>query len=331
MEKHGAGKRLIVTADDFGLSEAVNEAVERGHRDGILTAASLMVAAPATADAVRRARTMPSLAVGLHVVVIEGPSVLGPEALPELVDAAGRFPSNQLRLGLAYFFRPRARQQLATEIRAQFAAFADTGLRLDHANAHKHMHLHPTVGRLMIGIGREYGLRAIRVPAEPLSLEAFHENGKRLNFARSWPGLARPPMTSLAAAKDVGARAKPGHDGLRARFADGALFAWSRLLRRQAHRAGLVTNDHCFGLRWTGAMTRERLLRLSRTLPEGVSEIYLHPAAWRDERLLALMPDYAHEAELAALLAPEVGAALTGAGVARIGGFAAIHAHGPTS
>jgi len=143
-------KRLIVTADDFGLSEAVNEAVERGHRDGILIAASLMVAGPAAADAVRRAKAMPSLRVGLHLVVIEGPAVLPPAAIPALVDASGQFPADQFRLGVDYFFRPRIRRQLAAEIGAQFEAFAATGLTLDHANAHKHMHLHPTVGRLLI-------------------------------------------------------------------------------------------------------------------------------------------------------------------------------------
>ena len=123
--------------------KSVNEGIERAHRDGALQAASLMVAAPAAADAVRRARANPSLRVGLHLVVIEGPSILPPEAIPDLTDATGTFPSDQLRLGIGYFFRPRIRRQLAAEIRAQFAAFAATGLRLDHANAHKHMQLSP--------------------------------------------------------------------------------------------------------------------------------------------------------------------------------------------
>ena len=160
-------KHVVFTADDFGLSESVNEAVERAHRDGILNAASLMVAGPAAADAVRRARALPSLRVGLHLVVIEGPAVLPVTVIPDLVDAAGQFPSDQFRLGVRYFFRPQVRRQLAAEIRAQFAAFAATGLTLDHANAHKHMHMHPTMGRLMIDIGRDFGLRAVRVPAEP--------------------------------------------------------------------------------------------------------------------------------------------------------------------
>ena len=276
----GPSKRLIVTADDFGLSEAVNEAVERAHRDGVLNAASLMVAAPAAADAVRRARAMPSLAVGLHVVVVEGPAVLPPPAIPDLVDAEGWFPSDQFRLGLRYFALPRVRRQLAEEIRAQFAAFAATGLRLDHANAHKHMHLHPTVGRLVMEAGRAHGLRAIRVPAEPLA-----------------------PASGLP---------------------ERALLAWTRLLRRHARRAGLAVNDHCFGLRWSGAMTAERLLSLIDTLPDGVSEIYLHPAARRDERLAAVMPDYAHEQELAALLDPRVQTALRRHAVEVLGGYAAL-------
>jgi hopanoid biosynthesis associated protein HpnK len=255
---------LTITADDFGLSEGVNEAVERAHRDGILTSASLMVAGPAAADAVRRARALPSLKVGLHLVVIEGPSVLPRAAIPGLVDADGQFPADQLRLGLDYFFRPRIRRQLAAEIRAQFAAFAATGLPLDHANAHKHMHLHPTVGRMIIDIGREFGLRAIRIPAEPPSVLA--RCGTRVGLG--------------------------GH----------AMYRWTALLRRQAHAAGLETNDHCFGLAWSGHMTASRLQSLCAELPAGRNEIYFHPATSRNALLRHLMPDYEHEAELTALL-----------------------------
>ena len=177
-----------------------------------------------------------------------------------------------LRLGLRYFLSPRARRQLAAEIRAQFAAFAATGLRLDHADAHKHMHLHPVVGQLMIAIGQEFGLRAIRIPAEPPSV--------------------------LAA---CGTRVGLGHR---------ALFQWTRLLRYQARRAGLATNDHCFGLRWSGHMTAERVRCLMKHLPDGTSEFYFHPATKCDAMLLRLMPDYEHESELATLL--EAGALTPG-------------------
>ena len=269
-------KRLIISADDFGLSESVNEAVEHAHRDGMLGAASLMVAAPAAADAVRRARRLPSLRVGLHLVVIEGSAVLPPARSPDLIDSHGQFPSAQFRLGVDYFFQPGVRRQLAAEIRAQFAAFAATGLPLDHANAHKHMHLHPTVGRLLIRIGRDFGLRAVRVPAEPPAV-----------------------LAACAMQPSSGAH---------------AVFHWTSVLRRQARRAGLLTNDYCFGIAWSGQMTAERLLRLVPRIPDGLSEIYFHPASRTDAALSALMPGYRHEAELAALLDPEVRTALEAIG-----------------
>ncbi len=160
-----AERRLIVTADDFGLTESVNEAVERAHRDGILTAASLMVGAPAAADAVRRAQRMPGLGVGLHLTLVNGRAVLPPSALPAIAPA-GELPASLGGAGMRYFFDPRARRELAAEIRAQFEAFRATGLDLDHVNAHCHFHLHPTVLGLVLRIGPAYGLRAMRLPLE---------------------------------------------------------------------------------------------------------------------------------------------------------------------
>jgi chitin disaccharide deacetylase len=267
-----AARRIAVTADDFGLSESVNEGVERAHRDGVLTHASLMVAAGAAEDAVRRARRMPGLRVGLHLVAVEGPAVLPPKDIPALVDVSGWFPSDQMRLGVRYFFLPHVRRQLAAEIRAQFAAFAATGLPLSHADAHKHMHLHPTVGGLMLRIGREFGLSRIRVPAEP-------------------PRVLRACGT------------RPG-------AGTHALHGWSRVLRRQARVARIATDGAVFGIAWSGHMTAPRVLRLLTDLPDSDCELYFHPAARRDDVITALMPDYEHEAELAALLDPAVRAAL---------------------
>jgi hopanoid biosynthesis associated protein HpnK len=257
-------KTVTFSADDFGLSEAVNEGIERAHREGVLQAASLMVAAPAAADAVRRARANPSLRVGLHLVVIEGPAALPHAEIPDLVDTEGQFPSDQLALGINYFFRPIIRRQLLAEIRAQFAVFAATGLTLDHANAHKHMHMHPTVGSMLLRAGADHGLRRIRIPAEP-------------------------PATLARC-------------GTAATLGDRLLYRWTGLLRRQARDAGVATNDHCFGLAWSGHMTTDRIHRLLPNLPDGDTEIYFHPAAGRDAVLDRLMPIYEHEAELAALL-----------------------------
>ncbi len=268
----------LFSADDFGLSEAVNEGIERAHRQGVLSTASLMVAGAAAADAVARARRLPDLRVGLHLVAIEGPAVLPPGEIPLLIGADGQFPSDQLRLGVRYFCRPAARRQLAREIAAQFAAFAATGLRLDHANAHKHMHLHPTVGGLLIRIGRAHGLTAIRIPNEPTA--------------------------PLGMPEPLGAR---------------LLRHWTRLLRWRASRAGLATNDQCFGLAWSGHMDSARIRRLIPSLPHGFSELYFHPAARRDATLDRLMPGYDHQGELEALCDPALPALLAAQSVRRAG------------
>ena len=157
---------LIITADDFGLHASVNRAVERAYRDGVLSAASLMVGAKAATDAVARARDCPGLAVGLHLVLADGKALLPPRLIPDLVDASGRFGERMVRDGFRFFCLPRVRRQLALEIRAQFEAFAATGLALDHVNAHKHFHLHPTVLSLMLDAGRAHGLSAVRLPLE---------------------------------------------------------------------------------------------------------------------------------------------------------------------
>ena len=255
--------------------------MEIAYRDGVLTTASLMIAGAAAGDAVRRAKALPGLRVGLHVVVIEGASVR-PGAVRGLVDAAGDFPSDQLGVSIDYFFRQKKRRQLASEIRSQFSAFARTGLTLDHVNAHKHMQMHPTVGGMMIRSGVEFGCPAIRIPCEPA-------------------GAMRLAGTAVGA----GGR---------------ALNAWSGLLRGRALRAGMRVNDHVFGIAWSGHMTEERVLRLIPALPEGVSEVYFHPATRRDGRLSMLMPDYEHEAELRALVSPAVRGALAAGGV-ELGGW----------
>jgi hopanoid biosynthesis associated protein HpnK len=251
-----AAPRVVLTADDFGLSLAVNEAVERAHREGVLTAASLMVAGDAAADAIRRAKAMPGLRVGLHLVLVDGP-VVAPDGL-----GAGRvLPNEQVQLAFRLLLRPRA---LKREVEAQFRAFAASGLMLDHANAHKHMHMHPLVARAMIAEGRQHGLRAVRVPEEP----------------------------------------------------GGGM--WCGLLRRQLRAAGLAAPDAVWGLRDTGHMDTARTLAVARKLLPGLNEIYFHPATERDALLARLMPDYDHAGELAALLSPELRAAL---GQARRGGY----------
>jgi hopanoid biosynthesis associated protein HpnK len=238
-------KALIVTSDDFGAAPQVNEAVERAHREGILTCASLMVAGTAAADAVRRAKTMPGLGVGLHLVLVEGKPVLPPQQIPNLVGPDGLFRTDMAKASVGMFFLPWVRRQLAREIDAQFEAFASTGLKLDHVNAHKHFHLHPTIAGLTLRIGRHFGLKAIRVPYEPA---------------------------------EVLRRIEPETGG------SFVVETWARRLRKRLAAVGIFSPDRVFGLAWSGAMTPARLHGLLAHLPDGVSEIYLHPATaspWR--------------------------------------------------
>ena len=213
------------------------------------------------ADAVARARRLPGLRVGLHLVLVEGRPILPPERVPDLVDGQGFFRQNMVRAGVDFFFRPAVRRQLAAEIEAQFQAFAATGLALDHVNAHKHFHLHPTIARLMLESGRRHGARAIRVPLEPVSiLSQIEGRGRRGN------GIVGP---------------------------------WAQHLRRRLGKAGMTTPDQVFGLAWSGAMTAPRLAGILAHLPEGLTEIYLHPATAGGFRWAA--PGYRYAEELAAL------------------------------
>jgi hopanoid biosynthesis associated protein HpnK len=257
-------RRLIICADDFGRDVAVNEAVEQAHCDGILSVASLMVGAAAVADAVARAKQLPSLGVGLHLVLADGVPLLPAAEVPALVGTDGAFDPNMVRAGFRFYVSPAARRQLAAEIRAQFEAFRATGLALDHVNGHKHVHLHPTVARLVVEIGGEYGMQAVRLPAEPVG-------PLRTAFPGERP--AAPPWSPV-----IGA------------------------LRRRLDRAGLAHNDQVFGLAWSGGMVEDRLLGLLPHVPEGISEIYFHPAV----APASFVPGYRHAEELAALLSPRV-------------------------
>lgn len=275
-------RRLIVTGDDFGLALPVNEAIEIAHRQGILSAASLMVGAEAAADAVARAKRLPRLRVGLHLVLVDGRPLLPAERIPALVGADGQFHDKLFAAGLRFFLQPGARRQLAAEIRAQFEAYRRTGLALDHVNAHNHMQLHPTVLSLLLDIGREYGLPAVRVPYEPAVMH-------------TGPGRWSERVSSLA------------------------LAPWIGLLKMRLRRAGVRCNDTVLGLQDSGAMSEATVLRLLEQLPEGITEMYFHPATRRCAELDRTMPDYRFEQELAALTSPAVRQALERLGIRPIG------------
>lgn len=140
--------QLIVNADDFGFSPAVNAAVARAHREGVLTSASLMVGESATREAVEVARSLPGLAVGLHLVC----------------DVGG----DPIRVALWCCISARARELALMQIEEQFERFASTGLSLSHVDGHRHLH---ALGVLMPGVvelALRYGARGVRIPNDPV-------------------------------------------------------------------------------------------------------------------------------------------------------------------
>ena len=274
-------RALIVAADDFGMSAAVNAGIIRAHRDGILTDASLMVNGQGFDDAVTLARAHPTLSVGLHLVLVQGYAVTPAAQIPTLVAGDGTFGGNAPWTGLRYFVTPGARTQLRREISAQLDKFAATGLPLSHVDGHMTIHMHPSVLAILLDLAPRYGIKAMRLPREPLR--------PALRFDRQH--LARKPF-------------------------EGATFA---ALSRYAHprlaAAGIRHPNRMFGMHQTGHVSESYLLDLVPQLTTGVSEVYCHAGLWDAEARRWRPADYDPEGELAAITSPRVRAALEAAGV----------------
>ncbi len=272
----------MVTADDFGFSHGVNQAILRAHRDGIVTSTSLMVTGDAAAEAVAIARANPDLAVGLHLVVVSGRAALAPEEIPALVDARGLFRGGPVGIGLRYQLSRAARTQLRREIREQLVRFRETGLPLAHVDGHLHMHLHPAVLSCLVEVSEEFGIPAIRVPHEELGW----------NLAFDSRSAARKALWSLIFAR----------------------------LRRHAESrlkpAGIALCDRVYGLLQTGRVSEDYLLDLFRRLSGATAatvELYGHPdASLPGEPLNG--PPGAGARELEAMLSPRVRRAVAEAG-----------------
>lgn len=230
--------QLIINADDFGRSKEINRAILRAHREGVLNSASLMVGGAAAEDAVRLARENPTLAVGLHLVVVDGPAVLTMSHIPHLLDASGRFPNQPVRLGLRYALSKTARRELRDEIAAQFEQFVSTGLRLSHVDGHQHMHMHPVVFDLMLPLAGRYGAQRIRVVRDDLGLALRYDR-------RHWPG------------KIVAA----------------AVFAW---LARRCRARTRFALPRTYGFFQSGRMTEPYVLLALQQMQES-AEMYFHP------------------------------------------------------
>jgi len=236
--------RLIVNADDFGRSASINQAVVRAHREGILTTASLMVGESGFDEALALARENPRLGVGLHLTLLCGHSVLPPQTIPGLVNQTREFSSNPVTVGFRYFFHRALAGQLRAEIHAQFQKFKTTGLVLDHVNGHLHLHLHPTVFRILMQDADQLGIKRLRLTVDPFWLNCRLAKGH-------WAYRCLHALIYLV----LSGRARP-------------------VIRKM----GIRHTSRVFGLLQNGRVEESFINRLLPSLPPGDSELYSHPS-----------------------------------------------------
>ncbi len=235
--------KLIVNADDFGLTSGVNRAILELHRAGVLTSTSLMARASATEEAIEIARATPTLGVGCHVVLVDGEPVLPAEQIPTLVDPrTGHFPPS-LTVFLARLFSGRIRSsEIEAEISAQISLLKQRGLRLTHVDTHKHLHVFSAVLRPLLRAARFAGIRALRHPFEP-------DWALRVTRSAPWLRLAQV----------------------------GALRWLEPASRRIIEQEGFVTTSGTIAVAGTGVLDEATLRSLLRNLPPGTWELVTHP------------------------------------------------------
>lgn len=171
----------IFNADDFGISKGVNAAIVKAHREGILNSASLMINQKYAAEAVKLAKEMPELEMGLHVNLTNEYPAASAQEIPLLVDGQGKLKNGFVNLLLLSFFKPRQlRQQVEIEMRAQIAKYLTTGLPLQHLDSHRHVHMIPQIFKAMRKLQKEFEVPRIRVMNENIF------NTLKYNHNKSW-------------------------------------------------------------------------------------------------------------------------------------------------
>lgn len=265
------GNELIVNADDFGWSEAVNRGIVECHRRGIVTSASLMANGVAFDHAVAAARDNPTLGVGVHLNLLRGRALSKVSRVPALTDAAGRFVRGPTRLVLAILTRRVPAVEVEREWSAQIERVLGAGIVPTHLDSEKNLHGLPILASIVVKLAQRYDIRAVR----------------RVTFEAPLTGATRQAgfyrMAALAAATGLGLGwPRAGGD---------------RLLAR-----------HTVGMSLAGHLNAEVLCSLIRRLPPGPCELMVHPG-YVDDSTRRASADYgghvyidAHrEQELAAL------------------------------
>jgi hopanoid biosynthesis associated protein HpnK len=232
-------KQLIVNADDWGLTPAVNRGVVRAFQDGIVTSASLLVTGSAFEEAVALARQNPKLDVGLHLALVEERAVLGRDILPTLVDEKGRFPRTSNEFIRRTVLGRIDWHEVEREIAAQIELFKKTGLRLSHVNSHQHLHMFPPVFQIVRRLTRSMENVWIRNPAGPWRKSQDTSLGR-------WVQRLGLNLTCLAA--------RGLHDGSQCQMPDGL-----------------------YGFEVSGRLTPSAAEHILQSIPHGLYELICHP------------------------------------------------------
>jgi hopanoid biosynthesis associated protein HpnK len=236
-------RRLIVNADDFGLTRGVNRAVAEVHELAVLTSATLMARAAATEDAIALAMKTPSVGVGCHVVLVDGEPVLSQREIPTLADPkTGRFHPTIAKFLMRLLTGHIRRADIEAETAAQIALIQARGLRLTHIDTHKHTHMFPAVLRPVLRAAKKAGIRAVRNPFEP-----------------AWSRRATPNAP------------------LGRRMEVSLLRRLEPAFRRIVAEEGFATTDGAIGVLATGTLDEATLSSLLKNIPPGTWELVTHP------------------------------------------------------
>ena len=260
-------RQLVVNADDFGISRGVNRGIVEAHRRGIVTSASVMANLPSAEDALTRAAVCPDLGLGLHLTLTAGRPLCPPEQVPSLVDGSGAFFVLGELLGRLSTGRVW-RADLERELSAQVEWAVRHGLHPTHLDAHHHVHVHPRVAGIVLGLAREHRITWVRCPVETVSPLR----------------LARTP------ARDLGRVL--------------AISTFGALLRERARRAGLRSVRHFRGIALGMGFGTEALVAELRSLPPGLTELMTHPGEPDEELARLTVFAEGRDRELTALTAP---------------------------
>jgi predicted glycoside hydrolase/deacetylase ChbG (UPF0249 family) len=237
-------KRLIINADDFGLAPGVNRAIIELQQAGALSSTTLMAAAPYFSPAVFLAFAQPRLAVGCHVVLVDGSPCLRSSEVPSLLDPAAPL-SFRPTVGsfLADLLRGRIREQeIEAEAIAQIRRIQSSGLTVSHIDSHKHVHALPRVLAPLLRAARHCGVRCVRNPFEPWwSLKATRPGGR----------LRRLQVHAMRTQARAFSRLTAEHD--------------------------MMTADGSMGLLATGILDDSVLRSLLQAMPSGTWELVCHP------------------------------------------------------